>query len=911
MKKAISIFVMLASFLMLSRAFSQQPTPEQIQAKLKELGMTEDEARRKAKELGINLEDLLKGTATKAGTKVEGLQPSAPPVEVKVTTPSPTLIPVPTAVIRDTTSAPGFVAAPVSVARDTTPSPKGTQGLDYFGYDLFKHIPAAFEPNAVGPVDPGYLVGPGDVLRLTVWGEAEFQYQLEVDREGRIFIPNVGQVFVMGTPLNTLEEKLKKQLSKYYSGLATRPPRAFMDVSITKLRPLRIFVMGEVMQPGGYTISSYATVFNALYSVGGPLVRGSLRNVKVLRDNKVVATVDLYDYLLRGDQTSDVRLQNNDLVFIPPRGKTVSIRGEVRRPAIYELKETEHLATLINYAGGLLSTAYLDHAQIDRVKPFEQRTKGTEDRIVVDISLKDSLGKGGKDVILTDADDVQIFSILDEKKNFVSIQGPVWRPGRFELGKIKTIKDLIAAAEGLKPDTYLGKGDLERIRPNLTREFVTFDVAKALKGEMEHDIELREKDAVRLYSIHEIEFDKTVSITGHVKSPQTIPYADSLTLYDLVFKAGGLLDPEFRKSTYLGRADLVRLNSDMMTKRIIPFNLQRLLEDSTYNVPILPRDEVIVYGIGVTEVTDKYVTINGHVKSPGKYPLRSNMTLNDLVLLAGGFTEDASVLQAEVSRIRPEGLQGDSLSVILHPKLTRDFAHEVSSEPLNELSKGDPARNGDFYLQYMDQVLIRPNPDFKPQQNVTVEGEMLYPGTYAIQHKGERLSEILSRAGGPTKIAYLGGAQFYRGGKRLIIDFKEAYEKKDENQDIMMLPGDRVTIPPRPRTVFVTGEVNNPGLQVFIDGLSVSDYIDRAGGRTDSAQYALLTLPTGETQKVSFGWFSRDPSVLEGSTIVVTKKPAEPPPERKEFDLGATIKDSFALVASAATIIYLISQVKK
>jgi len=560
-------------------------SPEEIRQKIKEAGLTEDEAILRAKERGINLQDLLRaGTidTTRRATKIEVAQPGAPAVEVKVPAAEPTSVP-----------------APTSVARDTTPAPRGPHGLEYFGYDLFKQIPAAFEPTAVGPVDPGYLVGPGDVLRLTVWGQAEFQYQLEVDREGRIFIPNVGQVFVMGTPLNQLEEKLKKQLSKYYSGLAHRPPTVFMDVTIAKLRPLRIFVMGEVKQPGGYTISSYATVFNALYSVGGPLVRGSLRNIKVLRENKVVATVDLYDYLLRGDQTSDVRLQNNDLIFIPPRGKTVSIRGEVHRPAIYELKQDEHLNTLINFAGGLLSTAYLDNAQIDRIKPFEERKKGAEDRVVVDINLKELLAKTGTDVLLHDADDVQIFSILDEKKNFVSIQGSVWRPGRYELGKIKTVTDLIVAAEGIKPETYLGKGDLERVRPDLTREFITFNLSKALQGEKEHNIELREKDAVRLYSIHEIEFDKSVSITGHVKNPQTIPYADSLTLYDLVFRAGGLLDPEFQKHTYLQRADLVRMNSDMLTKRIIPFSLQRLLEDSTYNIPLQHRDEVNVYGIEV------------------------------------------------------------------------------------------------------------------------------------------------------------------------------------------------------------------------------------------------------------------------------------------------------------------------
>jgi protein involved in polysaccharide export with SLBB domain len=348
----------------------------------------------------------------------------------------------------------------------------------------------------------------------------------------------------------------------------------------------------------------------------------------------------------------------------------------------------------------------------------------------------------------------------------------------------------------------------------------------------------------------------------------------------------------------------------MITKRIIPFNLQRLLEDSTYNLPLLPRDEVIIYGISVTEVMDKYVIINGHVKNPGKYALRSNMTLTDLVLLAGGFTEVADLLQAEVSRVRPEGLRGDSLSIILHPKLTKKFAYAVTENSSRETSNGDPVPDGEFRLQYMDQVLIRPNPDFKVQQNVTVEGDFTYPGTYTIQRRGERLSEILTRAGGPTKTSYLGGAQLYRGTNRLIVDFGEAYLEKNEKHDIMLFPGDRIIVPSRPHTVLVMGEVNKSGLLVFIDGLSVSDYIDRAGGRTDSANYALLTLPTGETRKVSFGWFSRDPKVLEGSTIVVTKEPAEPP-EEKKIDWAGTIKDTFALAASAATIIYLLAQVKK
>jgi polysaccharide export outer membrane protein len=821
MKKSVSIFLIVGSFLLLSKTFSQQSevfdkdrfiqtlqaaiaqqlTPDEIRRKIREAGITEEEAIRMAKERGISLEDYFRKVSvdtTGRETKIQVAQPGTPAVELKV----PALEQKPPSEV-------------ISALRDTTPAPKGPHGLTYFGYDIFKQIPAAFEPNAVGPIDPGYLLGPGDVLRLTVWGAAEFQYQLEVDPEGRIFIPKVGQVFVLGTPLNKLEEKLENQLSKYYSGLAARPPTVFMDVSLTKLRPLRIFVMGEVKHPGGYTISSYATVFNALYGVGGPLVRGTLRNVKVLRDNKVVAIVDLYDYLLRGDQTSDVRLQNNDLIFIGPRGKTVFIRGEVLRPAIYELKEDEHLNALIHFAGGLLSTAYLDNAQIDRVKPFDERTKGIYDRMVVDFNLGELVNKVKNDIPLFDADDVQIFSILSEKRNFVSIGGSVWRPGQYELGKIQTIRDLIAAAQGIQPKTYLG------------------------------------------------------------------------------------------------RAEIVRLNEDLITSRIIPFDLGKVLADSKYDQKLLPRDSVTIYGTDVTEVKDDSVSIFGQVRKPGAFPLRSNMTLTDLILEAGGFTEGADRSVAEVSRIPPEGLRGDSLSMILRLKLPADFAYEPNGDSSLTRSNSEIVNADEFHLERRDQVLILANPDYKLQQNVIVEGEVVYPGTYAIQQKGERLSDILARAGGPTKTAYLGGAKLFRGGRRVLVDFEEAYSKKDDFHDIIMFPGDQVVVPPRPRTVMVSGEVNNPGLQIFVEGLSVSDCIDRAGGRTDSAQYALLTLPTGETRKVDFGWFHQDPEVLEGSTIVVTKKPAEPPSERKEFDLGATIKDSFAVVASAATIIYLISQVKK
>jgi protein involved in polysaccharide export with SLBB domain len=776
-------------------------TPEEIEAKIKQLGMTREQAEAKARELGIDLATYLQGTAVVSPPKTTSEQNENTQPAVTITVPTQT---------EQTTE---VVPAGLPRTVKSKESLKGPGDLPYFGYDIFLTVPPAFEPAAVGPVDPEYLIGPEDVLRVTVWGQAEFQNELVVDREGKIFIPTIGQVLVSGLTLEKAYEKLKRQMSRSYSGLLAQPPTVWLDVTLARLRPKRIFIMGEVTNPGGYTVSSYATVFSSLYSVGGPTLRGSLRNIRVIRGNKTIATIDLYDYLTGADQTNDVRVQNNDIIFIPVRGKTVSITGAVRRPAIYELKENEHLQSLLTFANGLSPTAYVQRAQVERVRPFNERTGNVlEDRIVIDLNLRDMLMSPKKDFPLFDADVVRVPSILDETENYVTIQGAVWRPGRYELGKIKTIRDLITAAEGLQPKVYLGQ------------------------------------------------------------------------------------------------AHLSRLNDDRITRRIIPFDLGKLMTHGEADSVLFPRDEVTIYSIEAVEVKERFVTIRGEVKNPGRYPYKDNMTLQDLVLAAGGYTEQADTTVAEVSRILPGGFGGDSLAMILRPKLPRSFAvspKEGSSSQAIPESKGE----SHFLLQHRDEVLVPSNPHFKPQQNVVLEGELMHPGTYALKHRMERLADVIDRAGGLTSNSYLGGAEFYRGGKRLLLDFEKAYRKRDQLHNVILSSGDRIVIPPVPHTVLVQGEVNKPGLLSFIKGDRVSDYIERAGSLTDSASYALLTYPTGETRKVKFGLFRSDPEVLDGSTIVVLKEPAEPPSEK--VDIGGTIKDVFAIMSSAATLVFLIYQVTK
>lgn len=770
-------------------------TPEEIEAKIKQLGMTREQAEQKARELGIDIQAYLQGV-TPLSKPVES---SAPAVTITVPTTAPQ-------VGTDT---------PAGLPQTTRSkeSLRGPNGLPYFGYDIFLTVPSAFEPTAVGPVDPEYLIGPEDVLRVTVWGQVEFQNELVVDREGRIFIPTIGQVLVSGLTLEKAYEKLKRQMSRSYSGLLSQPPTVWIDVTLARLRPKRIFIMGEVENPGGYTVSSYATVFSSLYSVGGPTVRGSLRDIRVIRSNKIIATIDLYDYLMGAEKTNDIRVQSNDIIFVPPRGKTVAITGAVRRPAIYELKEKEQLQSLLTHASGLLPTVYAEKAQIERVRPLSERTGNVlEDRIVIDIDLRELLISPKKDMILFDADVVRIPSILDEMENYVTIQGAVWRPGRYELGKVKTLRELISIAEGLQPKAHLGE------------------------------------------------------------------------------------------------AHLIRFNEDRITRQLIPFDLGKLMENKEPDRILLPRDEVTIYSMEAVELREKFVTIRGEVKNPGRFPYWDNMTLEDLILAAGGYTEEADTAVAEVSRVVPGGLKEDSLAIILRPKLPRTFT-AATREGSGQQGRPDGRADGHFLLQHRDEVLVLPNPRFKPQQKVVLEGELMHPGTYAIKHRLERLAEMIDRAGGPTKNAYLGGAEFYRGSQRLLLDFEKAYNQRDQLHNVILSPGDRIVIPRIPHTVLVTGEVNKPGLLSFIKGKRVSDYLERAGEVTDSASYALLTYPTGETRKVNFGIFRRDPEVLDGSTIVVLKEPPEPPGEK--VDIGGTIKDVFAIMSSAATLVFIVWQVTK
>lgn len=853
-------------------------TESEIDSALAEQNMTETQARKLAKQYGMDYDQFLSEYILTG--KSSGKPQQTPSKKLKKTGET-------TKVVRPDTSQLQKQAKKESKnIEDKSDKDK----LTYYGYNLFDNIPNAFQPEAVGPIDPGYLIGPGDVLRLYMWGEVEFQYELTVTTDGNIFIPTVGQVFVLGVPYEDLKDKLKNYLSKFYEGLTKDSPTVFLDVSIAKLKPLKIFVLGEVNNPGGYNIGGYSTVFNALYSIGGPLKSGSLRDIKVIRNNKLLTEIDLYDYLLTGKVKNDERLQSNDLIFIPPRGKTVAIKGEVKRPAIYEMKEGESLKTLIEYAGGLKNTAFMERAQVNRIIPFDERDKDLKlQRKLIDVNLS-QIQNGNKKFNLVDGDTVTIFPIIDKMENFVEIEGAVYRPGTYELSTVPTLKKLVEEANGPLPEAYYKKVDIMRTKPNENYEFFTVNLRKALNNNLEHNITLQERDQVKIYSIHEIEKRRFVSIGGFVKEPISVPYADSLTLYDMIFKAGGLQDPFFRGKAYTTRGDLIRYNEDKQTKNVKSFDLLKVI-DKEINIDMEPGDSVIVYKENVTKELDKTIRITGEVRQPGIYPLQSNMTVKDLILQAGGFNKKSLRTEIYVNRNKTD---------INNNIISKTIPLEIDS---NLALRNDT----NFKLRNDDIVVVRKNPNYVPKRLVSITGEIKYPGTYALEKFNSDLLTLINEAGGPKLEAYLFGTRFVRGGKRLIADVEELYYNKDQEENITLKDGDSIYIPSKPNTVLLTGEVNNPGLYKFIQGRDVGDYIKEAGGLTDSSNYAIYNKSNGESRRVNFGWFSSDPEVFDGSMIFVKKLPP-PEPKGEGFDLSGTIKDIFALASSAATIIYILSR---
>ncbi len=610
-----------------------------------------------------------------------------------------------------------------------------------FGHDVFNNKNLTFESSMNLATPQNYTLGPGDVVNVDVWGASQETVSETISPDGTITIEGIGVIQLGGLTVSQAKSRLKQVLGPRYQG-------SKIDLTVGQTRTITVSVMGEVKVPGTFTMSAFATVYNALYMAGGPNEIGTLRNVKVYRKGKLISNVDVYDFLLNGKLSGDVRLQDNDVITVSPYESLVNITGKVKRPMFYEMKKSESAATLLKYAGGFTGDAYTKAIRINR-----KAGAGYSVFSVGEFDLNTFK--------LMDEDSVSVDSTLARYQNMVEIKGAIFRPGMYHVGgDISTVKALVEAAAGLTEGAIGQHAVMHRMKVDRTLEVLSLDINGILEGTVP-DVPLRNEDVIYIASREENETLRTVSI-------------------------------------------------------------------------------------------------NGEVHYPGTYKFADNETIEDLIIQAGGPTEAASLVKIDVARriTNPNATEADDqIAQTFSFKLTPDFA--IQGQP-------------DFTLQPFDEVYVRRSPNYTEQQNVTIEGEVQFEGTYALSNKGQRLSELLKQAGGLTKRAYPEGTKLLRlmtpeerdqmetmlrtaqrnsGNdsidiRKLVtnanypvgIEMDKALENPGSEDDPILREGDRIIVPRYDGTVKINGEVLYPNTVRFKEGKNAKYYIDLAGGTTSTAK---------------------------------------------------------------------------
>jgi protein involved in polysaccharide export with SLBB domain len=735
--------------------------------------------------------------------------------------------------------------------------------LERFGEDVFRDGTGNFEQLPMDlPAGPDYVVGPGDGLTINLTGGVSQRLQRVVDREGRVALPEVGAVEVSGRNLGDVQHLVQAVLRSQFRDVDA-------DVSLSRIRSVRVYVVGDVERPGAYDVSSLSTPLNALYLAGGPTSEGSIRIIRHYRGKQLIQQIDSYDLLLHGVRGDVQRLEAGDTIEVPPLSGLVAVEGMVRRPAIYELNGEKNLAEVLQLAGGVLPSGTLRHVDVERVESHEARTMLRLD--IPETNNDATVAKALEDFAVQDGDKIKITPILPYADKTVYLDGHVSRPGKFAYREGMKVTDLITSYKDLLPEPSTSHAEIIRLSPpDYAPEVLTFNLGDALAGK-DQDLVLRPFDIVRVFGRFDFEDPPIITITGEVRDP-----GDHLTngvthLRDAVYLAGGAT-----RDALLTDAQVFRKTNDGKLE-VLNVNLAKALDgDAKDNIELEPKDRVFIHR-DLNKLDPPTVSVEGEVARPGKYPLGDDMTAADLVRLAGGLKRGAYTQEADLTRYELE--QG--------AKIISDHV----SVPIGAALAGQP--DTDVRLRDGDVLTIEQLSGWKDVgAMITLTGEVVHPGTYGIQ-EGERLSSIIRRAGGFRSDAYPYGAVFERNQIRDMeeknrldlldrvegeaANIKALPEQNTQDQlakdaaiqqfhvtlqklqnsppqgrlvihistkldrwanttaDIQVRDGDTLHIPKRPSIVLVDGAVYNPTGITFKPGRDAGWYLQQAGGPTEQA----------------------------------------------------------------------------
>jgi protein involved in polysaccharide export with SLBB domain len=754
------------------------------------------------------------------------------------------------------------------------------------------------------PVGPDYVVGPGDGLSVDLWGGVSQRLYRVVDREGRVSLPEVGPILVSGKSLAAVQQNMQQVLRTQFRDVSA-------DVSLSRLRTIRVYEVGDVVNPGAYDISSLSTPLNALFSAGGPTQLGSMRILKHYRGTQLVEAVDLYDLLLHGVKTELQRLENGDTVQVPPIGPQVTVEGMVRRPAIYELRDEKTLASVLELAGGLLPTAALRHIEVQRIVTHEKQTM-----LSVDVPEADDASEVNRKLEsfeIKDGDRIRIFPIVPYNQDTIYVEGHVVRPGRYSFRADMRLTDVISSYKDLLPEPATKYAEIVRLNaPDFHPSVEGFDLADALANPAKAPV-LHAMDTIRIFSRFDFENPPAVSVLGDVRVPGTYQTSGQVRLVDAVHLAGGLtLDAQ------IADAQVFRYLPDGKFKIFSVGLAQALGGDPVENIILQPRDRVLIHK-NPDAIEPATVYLQGEVGKPGRYPLTTSMRVADLIRVGGGLKPSADARTADLTQYQwwdQSKLTGQREEVALSAAL----AGESSSNAV--------LHNGDV-------LTIRQLPGWNDLgASIALKGEVKHPGTYGIR-PGERLSSILERAGGFQSSAFPYAAVLQRQQVReleskaqieILTRLKDAQSsleilpETDAKQkeakavalqqaqssiehlsatpalgrvtirisseinrwrntpaDIEVRAGDVLIVPKRPSYVMVTGQVFNPTAVSFRPGKSAKWYLGQSGGPSPLANKSgiFVIRADGSVIGAKTGFWSGESlsaTLQPGDTVVVPEK---------------------------------------
>ena len=657
---------------------------------------------------------------------------------------------------------------------------EATKKSQVFGMSMFAAGGLSFEPDLRIATPKNYQLGPDDELNIDIFGNALDNYKVKVSPEGTIRILNLSPIYVNGLTIESASERIIGRLRQLYQGINMPGSGVSAQITLGSVRSIKITITGEVTKAGTYTVSSLATVYNALYAAGGPSENGSFRNIRVIRDNKVVKILDLYDFLLRADQKDNIRLQDQDVIRIAEYETRVEVTGEVKRSMIFEVEKNETLKDVLRFAGGFTDKAYTYTIGLKRNTARELK--------LVNIT-QDEVGS----FVPQRGDKYTVGEILDRFENRVQIKGAVFREGEFALESgLSTVKELIKKAEGLREDAFMNRAVINRQKGDNDPIVIAFDLSKLMKGEID-DIPLKREDVI---------------VIRNIKS--------------------------------------------LREKRV--------------------------------------VNIEGEVNKIGKFDYVEGLTIADMIVLANGFKEGASSSKIELARrVKDDttGLSSEQNVRIETFEIDKDL--KISTSDARTL------------LQPFDRIIVRKSPRYEDQKSVIIEGEVKFPGPYTIKDKTQRITELITLAGGMKEGAYPKGATFNRDSTQIAIDLTTIQKNPSVQENLLLLDGDRLFVPRELETVKLTGELLNPVSVAFRPNLNLKDYIAQAGGFTDKAskRRVFVKYANGFSDRTKTFWFfTTYPKIEQGCEVIV--------PAVIENNSKLTVAEKVAILGAVSSVSLII-----